>query len=142
MSAAGVFLSMLVVVVAFEAGVQFERTVKIGLEDAIHIPGCAADQRDALVEKRLAGTAADSTADQKINPVLTEKPRQRAVPGLPGRHHLAGFDLAIGDLVDRKRRRTAEMLKNLIVFTGQRDNHGTPSPPESGINFIQTKPCP
>ena len=122
-AAAAVPFAMIVMMIAVEIGIDSQGSVDKGCGNFIHIAGCAADQLDPGFRQRHLCAAADAAADQKINAAIGKQSRQCTVTGFPAGDDFFGSDFTVFHCKNGEFRCMTEVLKDLIVFAGDRKFH-------------------
>ena len=118
---AGVLLT--VVMVAVGAGVD-ELAPQVCLHRLVRAAGGPGTELDALLRESCLGSAADAAADQNVNALLRQQPRQGPVAAAVGREDAGRDYLSVLDLIDFEGLRVSEVLEHFSVFIGDCDFHG------------------
>jgi hypothetical protein len=111
------------VVIAVEIGTDLQRSGGKGFGNFPDIACCAADDFDSGITEGIDGSAADTAADQKINFFSGEQSCQCAVTGIAGGEFFLADDFAVFDFKESKSGRMSEMLKDIMIFTSDRNFH-------------------
>jgi len=121
---AAVMTVFMMVMAAVKIGPDMEIARDIGCRRPGDIAFRTADDLDPGGGEGVDGAGTDAAADQDIDLVFGEKRGQRAVSGIARRENAFPGDFAVRDLKHRKTGRVAEMLKDVVIFTGDCDFHG------------------
>ena len=114
---------MFAMMITHHIGIISQLTGSQRLCRCIGITGNTAIQPDAGFSQCHLRTAADATADQRINLQCSQHARKGAVAAAIGAHHFSIYDLTVLNLVDLKLLGVAEMLKNLAIFISNCNFH-------------------
>ena len=121
--AAGMLLSVMVVVIAFCIRVIGKCSGDIGSNCVVCVTADTAEQLDARLSKGHLSAAADAAADENSNAELGKQACQCAVAASVGIYYFCIYDFAILYLVELKLRGMTEVLKDLSVFIGYCNFH-------------------
>ena len=125
MLATGAFVVVLTVVAAHHVGIVVQRTGQQRIHSGIGITTDTTKQLDSRQSHGSLSASSNSTADQYISSQGLQYAGQRAVAAAIGVHHLLREDFPILYLINLKLFGVAKMLKNLPIFKGNCNFHGS-----------------
>ena len=120
--AAGVAFAV-VMVLAVEVFTDFQCACRKGFGHLADIAFGAAHHHDEKGFESIDGTAADTAANEDIHLFFSQQSRQRSVAGTAAGNLFFADNLAVLSFKDRKAGSVAEVLKHLVIFTGNCNFH-------------------
>ena len=118
-----VMISVTLMATALNVCVIYQTIAEQRLAGCVRIPGNSSEESDARIRQRHLGSAADASADKRIDSHTFQEAGQCAVAAAGGVLHSASCDFSILNIVHLEILTMSEMLKYLSVFVSYRYFH-------------------
>ena len=122
-SMAAVVLAALVMVIAHGVRIVVQAALQQRIHRRVRISGHAGIKLDARLSQSHSGAAADSTADQCIHAVSSQKSRQRFMAVAACAHHLGRNHRIVRNLVNLEGLTVPKVLEYLLILICYRNFH-------------------
>ncbi len=116
---------LMIVMIAMHVRIIAQRSGQERFYCLVRIPLDASIQPNSRFSKRGLRSAADSSANERIDLIGRKKSRQSAVARAVGCDDLFTRHFSVRDVIEFKLFRMSEVLKNLPVFIGDCNPHGS-----------------